>query len=402
MFNADGSLPFIMLLGLWTATAWAQTPEAAPADRAAAPADRAPIIAATAPRDAISLKAIEMFNVCQQREDGPPGSLSPYDSDPWFVSYHMMAYLAMFEGTGERQYLDRLLEHVEHIMGQRGDRLGLVDEIRGRTMPAWTTTGYSEGKPYAWLVHAGMIAYPMARCAYLLERDPQLAQQYAPVIQRLLTDVAETLHAFDEDWRDGPGQGPNSEGYYYCPYLQRDLPFNMQNAMGRTMVAMYLATGDDWYRTRAHKLAYYFHERLQRLDGDTRFCWSYWVRNPSPEDVSHAAINVDFAFVCRRAGIVFDKGDIGRFVAAFKHVAKPEGFGDFVDGSRTGGSLSVQLARWGHLAYHDPSVRTVLSDYLEQSEGATATLIGCAYLVETQRSFHKEQPVAATTAPAQP
>ena len=345
--------------------------------------------------DPISLKAMEILGVCEKSVDLEALSQSPDAGElAWGESYVLLGYQAMYEGTGDQRYLKRLLEHIRRILANRGDRLGLRDEVRGKTMPAWLTSHYTEGKQHAFLVHAGMITYPMARLAFVLRRDPQLASQHGPVIEKILADVAQTVKAYEPEYRDGPGEG---EGYYYCPGLRRDMPYNQQNALGRTIVAMYLATGDEWYRRRAEKLARYFKERLWLENG--RYVWSYWAHSPGSEDISHAATNVDFAFDCYRAGIVFTLSDMKCFIGAFHHVARPDGFAGNVDGTGHGGIL---MGRWGRLGYIDPRVRQVLIDYLADhgQEDSIIALLAAGYLVETQRPFRSEQIVTAATRPA--
>ena len=345
--------------------------------------------------DPISLKAIEVFLACEQ-SIGPEGYARNPNADwGWSESRIMMAYQAMYEGTGDEQYLSRLLEHVELVLAARGDRRGLSDEIRGKMMPGWITTGYTKGKRHAFLVHAGMITYPMARCVAVLRRDPQLAAKHAGMVEKILTDVDQTIQGYEEDYREGPGQG---EGYYYCPMLQDLLPYNQQNALGRTLVAMYLATGKDWYRQRAEKLARYFKNRLKLQDG--RYVWDYWSARPGAEDVSHASINVDFAFNCHRIGAVFDSTDMKRFLATFRHIARPDGFADFVDGSGQG-HFAFTVGAWGHLGYVERQVRQVLIDYLggHWRESSVLAMLAAGYLVETRRPFRMEHP---STAPAKP
>jgi hypothetical protein len=346
--------------------------------------------------DSISLKAMDVFRIYEKSIELPnPGQYANGDYLAWSESYALLAYEAMYEATGEQGLLQKMLEQIDRILANRADRIGLTDEVRGKVMPAWPCSGYTRGKAHAFLVHAGMITYPMARLAYVLRRDPQLAVRYAPQIDKILTDVAETVRAYEAEYRDGPAEG---EGYYYCPVLKADLPFNQQNALGRTMIAMYLASGDEWYRDRAEKLAQYFKDRLRLLDD--RYAWDYWVHRPDSEDISHAAINVDFAFNCYRAGIVFNKTDMKRFVGTFEALAKPEGFAGAVDGSGRGGG--VVLGAWGHLGYVEPRVRQMLGNYLpaHHRQHNLFSMLTAGFLVETQQAFKKDLPVTAATQPA--
>jgi hypothetical protein len=343
--------------------------------------------------DPASLKALEVFRAVEATI-GPDGFSKNPDADwGWSESRVLMAYQAMYEATGDEQYLTRLLEHIDRVLAARGDRRGLNDEIRGKMMPGWITTGYTEGKRHAYLVHAGMIVFPMARCAAIVLPDSTLAAKYGPAVRKIFTDVAETLAAYEEDWREGPNA---DEGYYYCPVLKTGLPFNQQNALGRAMVAMYLATGKDSYRQRAEKLARFFKRRL-KIEED-RYSWDYWPQRPGAEDTSHASINVDFAFQCYRAGIVFDAADMNRFVATLRHITLPDGFADFIDGQRTkDGVLGLYIGGWAHLCFIDPALREPLVEFLATKGKAAGpvTMMGAAYIVETQRPVQQERPATA-------
>jgi len=349
--------------------------------------------------DAASLRAIEAFRACDQAI-GPDGFSKNPDSDwGWSQSRVMMAYQAMYEGSGDEAYLTRLLEQIDRVLAARGDRRGLNDEIRGKMMPGWITTGYTEGKRHAYLVHAGMITYPMARCVAVLKRNPQLAAKHAQAISKIIADVEETLRAYEEEWRKDPNA---DEGYYYCPVLKAGLPFNQQNALGRTLVAMYLATGKEDYRRRAEMLARYFKNRLKLQDD--RYVWDYWPQRPGAEDTSHASINVDFAFQCYRAGIVFDETDMKRFAATLRHITLPDGFSDFIDGKMVKGSgLGRYIGGWAHLCFIDPTLRMPLAEFFaaKGQPAGSVTMMGAGYVVESQKPLKKEQPRAAATAPAE-
>ena len=291
-----------------------------------------------------------------------------------------MAYVSMFEGSHDVAYLMKVMDRCDQIFKIRDDRRAVEDEIRRRIVPAWSSTAYTGGKQYAWIVHAGMITYPAARCAYLIRRDPELAQRFGPRADGYVVAVEQTVNAFEDSWRE---DSKGSEGWYHGAYLDKGLPLNQQNALGRTLVALWLATGKDEYRAKAEKLATFFRRRLRRhQDG---YAWSYWPDRGGAEDISHAAINVDFAFTCYRANIVFTRDDMVRFSQTLGGCLRGDGFAGNVDGT---GDLrhSAQMGRWGHLGFVDPEVRRILQDHLRRNlaNNSTAAMICAAYLVETR------------------
>lgn len=299
----------------------------------------------------------------------------------WEWAHKAMAYLAIFEATGERKWLDRLMTDFDLVLANRDDRTATRDQVRDRVMPSWSTSTYSKGQRYAWMVHAGLITYPMVRIAWLIRRDPNLRPLYGPQAEVWVRRVAETVAAFDGSWRDGPQP---SEGHYRDDYLRVPLPFNQQAAMGRTLVMMWLLTGDPAYRHKAARMAAYLRNRL-RPDGDA-WVWDYSPETSSPEDISHGGIEVDFAVLCHSLGLVFTDADMRRFVATFRRCFRPgQGFTRFVNG--TGDfAWSWAMTRWLHLAYLDYDV----ADLYHRARGLQRGMqqpLSLAYLAEVSRGL---------------
>ena len=302
----------------------------------------------------------------------------------WGESYVLMGYVAMYEGTGNTEYFYKAMLRFDEVLNIRDDKRQVKDELRERVLPAWSTSLYTEGKRYAWVANSGMIIYPIARWAYLVKRDVRLQERYGTIAEGYIKAVKETVASFDEDWRE---DAIKNEGYYYDRYLKRDIPFNQQNALGRALVALWLATGNGEYRLKAEKLAWYFKNRL--VQNGTRYIWPYWAVAESTEDIGHAAINVDFAFMCYKVGIVFTEEDMKKFCETLKFCAREDqGFSHYVDG--TGGlALSRLMGLWGHLGFLDSELRVLLHHYFKQNwpERDRTWMTCAAYLVETGKSF---------------
>jgi hypothetical protein len=299
----------------------------------------------------------------------------------WKESHRLAAYLSMCEATGDTGYLNKAMPEIDEILKIRDDRMGRRDEIRDTILPAWCSTKYSKGKQHAWIVHAGMITYPVARWVYLVTADSTLNARYQTTADRYLHAVTETVQIFDTEWREGPANG---EGYYQSAYTGKCLPYNQQNALGRTLVMLWLVTGNPHYREKAEKFGAFFKNRLRVLDG--RYVWRYAADRLEIEDIMHAAINIDFAVVCFRSGMVFSLDDMTKFVGTLKWCSKENGSAAFsVDGKgeHTG---SPWLTHWGHLAFFDLGIRPRLFRHLQNAstENYAIGLAGAAYLVETQ------------------
>ncbi len=304
----------------------------------------------------------------------------------WGESYRLMAYVSLFEGTGDVLFLVKAMERMDWVLSVRDDKRRIRDEIRKRVMPAWCSKKYTKGRNYAWIVHAGMITYPMARLVFLVRRDPALRGKYGSKADLYAAAVEETVRAFNGDWREDRAKG---EGWYFCDYLKRELPLNMQNSMGRTLTALWLASGEGAYRKKAEMLARYLKKRLRKKGG--RYIWPYWPNDRrGVEDVSHGAINVDFAFCCFRAGILFTKEDMLRFAGTFRACCRPgKGFARRVDGKGDLGYSSA-MAGWGHLGFLAPEVRKKIFRYFRKCWSSSILAVPC--LVETGRPLEREAP----------
>lgn len=300
----------------------------------------------------------------------------------WNESKLLQGYAWAFEADGQRVHLDRLFAHAREVWARRSDRQGVVDEVRNRLMPAWCTDHYTAGRQHAMLVGAGMLTYPMLHAAYLSQRDPQLAESYAQLSRQAVLEAIESLEAFEYAWRDGPAEdegyykdfrsvepgkalrlmeglqgGPNA-GLHVEPYDVLPLPFNMQNAVGRSYVMLWLLTGEKRFATRAERLARFFKRRLQ-LDGDA-YVWPYGVHRDvnSAEDTSHAGLNIEFVVLCHRVGLVFDQEDISRFCATARRVSLGAGgLRSYIDGSGNDFHRAPMLYGWLGLGMFDAEFR---------------------------------------------
>jgi hypothetical protein len=285
----------------------------------------------------------------------------------WGESYQMMAYVAMYEATRDVKYLDRLVLHFDAVLSVRDDRDGAHDAIRGRTLPAWGSTRYTNGTRYCWIVHAGMITYPAGTFIRIVREDADLAAPYGAKADEYLSALEQTVAAFDADWRTGPGDG---EGYYLGESLGKYLPLNQQNALGRTLIELHAATDAPAYLDKATRLASFFKRRLTTRD-DGAYDWAYWpsldAQGPSSgEDISHAAINADFACLAHENGIVFTAEDMERFADTFtKSISKGDGeFADTVAGTGASGRYALSVGRWLALAGYRPAIHGLVREYL--------------------------------------
>lgn len=309
----------------------------------------------------------------------------------WGQSYQLEALIEMLAVTGQTRYADAFVKLADWVAAARDDRHGLKDEIRGKVLPAWSSTKYTEGKRYVWAVHTGMIAAPLARFAAVVQSRPELEDRYDEAAARFLKIAEEAVAAHEDQYRAGPGP---DEGYLYGLYTRTHLPLNMQNALARAYLAIDDARSSPQHRERVARLARFLKNRM-RVTADGAYEWEY--RPPlegagtSFEDISHAAINVDFAMQCFEHGIVFDREDAARLEKTLlKRVMRSDGsVANNVGGGGGVNRFAGQVLRWGRLARHSAAVRERLVRFCREADpkvaNPAADWLGIAYLVAPSR-----------------
>lgn len=310
----------------------------------------------------------------------------------WEESNLLLAYVSFAESAGDRVFLVRAMEHIDRILANRDDRHKRRDMIRNKVLPAWSTSRYTGNQRYTWIVHVGLITYPIARWVYLVKSDPALSAEYGDKARLYEQELGEILAAFDDDWRKGEKSG---EGYYYCPAAKIPQPLSYLAAIGRTHATMYLCTGEKKYLNLAKAMARYLQNRLGKPAAG--YVWTHDVGPGPAEDVMHAAICVDFAVECCRAGIVFSRKDMAAFARTFKRMHRgAKGFAHLVDGK---GDVTIANAAaaggWVRLGWFDPEVRAVFHQQAQAGWRLRSEpfLLGTAYLVESGRPYVRRQPL---------
>ena len=303
----------------------------------------------------------------------------------WGESYQLEALVTMLDATRDPKYAELAVKLSDWIVKSRDDRQGLRDEFRDKVVTAWSSTNYSQSKRYTWAVHTGMIVAPMARFTAVVRGDPALKEKWGEDADHLLRIAEEAVAVHESDYRDGPGA---DEGYLHSLYLKKHLPLNMQNALARTWLAIDDATKAPEHRERVTHLAQFLKNRLRLMD-DGSYVWAYWPplegKAESFEDISHAAINVDFMVLCYEHGIVFNCEDMARLEKTlFKRVLLADDrVSDTVGGGDKLNRYRPAVLRWGRLGRHFPDVRERLIQFSrvpDLGRESTALPLGIAYL----------------------
>jgi hypothetical protein len=303
----------------------------------------------------------------------------------WGESYQLSALVEMLDATRDPKYGRLIVKLSDWIAQSRDDRQNLRDEFRDKVVPAWSSTNYSKGARYTWAVHTGMIVAPMARFAAVIRDDAALKEEWGNDADRFLKIAEEAVAVHDSDYREGPGA---DEGYLHSLYLKKHLPLNMQNALARAWLAIDDASITPKHRERVTRLARFLKNRLRAMD-DGSYVWAYWPplegKVESFEDISHAAINVDFMALCHEHGIVFTREDMQRLEKTLSKrvLVADDRVSDTVGGGDKFNKYRPAVLRWGRLGRHFPEMRErliQLSRVPDLGRETTALSLGIAYL----------------------
>jgi hypothetical protein len=312
----------------------------------------------------------------------------------WGEAYVMQSLAAMYRATTHPMYLDRLAEHLDAVLAQRDDARGVVD-YRGVSGACWRNMSY-QPEPYCYAVHTGQIITPMLEFVLAVRSSPWAEQpsydgeSLADKAERYLVAAQESTAFHDFEWDD--------DGFYRFPADLGSLPspggaqpLNQSNALGRAHILLAELTGDTTELAKATALATHFRAQID-TGGDGALLWNYsggGYANDG-EDISHAAINVEFAVMAAAHDIVFDQDDVAAFARTFTRrvYVNDATFADHVGGGEANtSSYRPQIGRWLVLAPTSPTVYAAVRDAYDRDYPAAdiasgSVLLGWALLAE--------------------
>jgi hypothetical protein len=368
--------------------------------------------------DSAQVAMVAQFDSLYAALNGGAGCAAFNDDDgtyAWAESYLLMALLTMYEATKDTAYLTTFADQADAVLATRDSERGIVDYL-GRSLPTWSSTRYTlEGQRRVSVVRTSMVAYPLARFAVLVGDESRLgrydarAAAYADAAEQALA-VFDQRFFFNSETLEGEYRlEPGAPIAIGDSVTANPVPLNYNAAAGRVHLMLALYTGSAVHWARAAALSRAIATELAVV-GD-RYVWHYWgvegrdLFSDRWEDLSHGAIDVDFAAELANAGLTFDSSDIQRFAATLLHQRAGTGFLHYVEGpdpavsepdSKCGHtwmrSSSDASGRWLGLESLVPgAVFTPVRDYLAQrtlSDDATdpVLLLGLARLVLYHRT----------------
>ena len=300
-------------------------------------------------------------------------------SDTWSMSLN-----EMYRYTLEIKYFRENLKLVRVVVGNRDDHRSPQEQLwDGSVAPIWSDDGFSPRGREAYVLHTGLIVYPIFDFLLIAREKPELLVEFeSGEYERILQDVTQALEYHDFEWVDGPGA---DEGYYEhpsnyqdSPYADEPTPFNWQSAAGRALWTSYLLTGDTKHRDRAIKLAQYCKNRLQTTP-DGAYVWQYYLPidkvshiegrwNSASEDTGHAALSITFPIMMADSRQVFDAIDMQRFgksiACGFGRLGGGVLLGEINgDPNRFGPAQVSVMAPFVRISPYVPDVLTIIADY---------------------------------------
>ncbi|WP_147918221.1 hypothetical protein [Ruania zhangjianzhongii] len=114
---------------------------------------RPPLARATAPDDLISRAHFDRLDTALNGGDGYKHETNDKDSSglsgklAWGEAYVLQGYALMYQSTHDTHYLDKMIDHIDHVLASRDSERGVTD-FAGVSHPAWRadhhqTVGYA-------------------------------------------------------------------------------------------------------------------------------------------------------------------------------------------------------------------------------------------------------------------
>jgi hypothetical protein len=248
-------------------------------------------------------------------------------------------------------------------------------------------------KPVIFAVHTGMITYPIASFVRIVRESPKLLgnARYRAKATEYLAAVRAAVAVHDWEYREND----LGEGHLIWPKSQPlawdgcEQPINQSVGLGQTLVELAIVTGDLKYRHTVSAMSKMFARELA-VDAGGAYSWHYWptdghvyngfAKTGSPEtdisvftpqgmgakqfeDISHGAIDIEFAVRAFRAKLGFSGQDMVRLAKTYtQNVAMTDAAGlpaihTTVAGTGTGAaSVAQQAPRWMQTAPWDAGV----------------------------------------------
>lgn len=270
---------------------------------------------------------------------------------------------------------------------------------------------------YAFAVHTGMVTYPMAMFARMVLEGARAGDhtlvRYVGAAQRYLTWTRKAVAFHDREWRWRTLPDGSTGGDYVwpkgapVPFDGLVQPFNQTQGLGQTMAELHRLDASAAYAAKVQAMVRAFRGDME-VDG-AAWQWHYWptyseLFNSYPasanlseytpwygrasqyEDISHAAISVEFMVAAHRAGLGTATTDLDRLAHTYLDNIRNGDTGVFtrVDGTTPAvDSNAAQAGRWLALEPWGPGMAahvTAVYDAMVLEPSQNSHLLGIGYL----------------------
>lgn len=243
-------------------------------------------------------------------------------------------------------------------------------------------------QPYAFAVHTGQLCRPLAAFIRIVHRDPRLREYWRKAVHYLA--AIEAAMAFHEhEYRYDPVSGHGTYRWLKetpVPLDGSDVPLNQSNTLGATAAELYRVTGRKVFRDRVVQLSAGMRKCL--VTKDDTYTWGYWpvyaavynglraTGDPATdvssytqtigaaraaEDISHAALNLEFMLAACRTGLpkTFTATDLRRVANTYVRnvISGPTSAHLTIDGAGDAPPLYLEeVPRWIPVAEYAPEI----------------------------------------------
>ncbi len=306
----------------------------------------------------------------------------------WAEAYVLQTYNLMYETDGDTIWLNKLARHGYDIMGSARDvpedTAIAYDPRIADGFLGWGTGHYSaDGNYTEYLVHDGQFCSELAGFVLKVYGDEELYQSFGTRADSLLrflekNVVGKWYAVWDSSYIANPGNVIDGEYPNWAGSQNLDIiPVNQYAAFGTFLLQLirisemsqyspYNADFLPWYKRVVADMAAEFHSIMNYFSDINAVAWNY-ARYYGNNDISHAAIDVVFAYECYLNNIEFTTGDMQRIANLYaKYLWKnPQNVWDAevwdywnawneFDRSDNGKAYDRDTRKWGIFALFNP------------------------------------------------
>jgi hypothetical protein len=322
----------------------------------------------------------------------------------WGEAYSQNAILDLFEVGRDTTLLDEMVIRLDGMIGTMWDvppdivpcnRAVYRDGFLG-----WGSTYYDPNKYYQeYMVHDGMIIYPVIRFVRYVYRDSSLYSVYGNKADGYLRTIeANIIKKWYVNWKGTAGQsGLELEHWGGFQYL----PHNQYLIFAAALLALLDMIDDPHYTTADPVLPQFYQEKsaemcsffknylVYRGDKDCYF-WGYWgAYSSGVEDFSHGYMDILTVLEAYQHSVVFVRTDLDRFTNTFTEAIWNGNMDSpFISGAVDGSSSDNQgyfSWVWTSLCEFDFRVWEVVNSYHEKNFSKRRKEGVARLALETQR-----------------